>query len=190
MAGRATSDPRAATNRMTPRLRRFALTAHIVASVGWLGAVTCVLALAVAGLTSDDFQTVRATYPAMEVAAWYVLLPLALASLLTGVVQSLGSKWGLFRHYWVVVKLVINLLATVVLLLYLETLDSLAHVAATSSAADLSALRSASPVLHAAAALLLIVVATVLAVYKPRGMTRYGWRKQQQQQQQRAMTQS
>jgi len=166
---------------MTPRLRKFALTAHVVASVGWLGAVACVLALAVAGLASEDAQTVLAVYPAMEVAASYVLLPLALASLLTGIVQSLGTKWGLFRHYWVVVKLGINILATVVLLLYLETLDSLADGAATSPGGDLGAVRSASPVLHAAAALLLLVVATVLAVYKPQGMTPYGWRKQQEQ---------
>jgi hypothetical protein len=31
-------------------------------------------------------------------------------------------------------------------------------------------------VLHAAAALLLLLVATTLAIYKPRGMTRYGQR--------------
>ncbi|MCA1704353.1 MAG: DUF2269 domain-containing protein [Actinobacteria bacterium] len=167
---------------MTPRLRKLALTAHVVSSVGWLGAVACVLALAVAGLASQEAQVVRAVYPAMELAAWYVLLPLALASLLTGIVQSVGTKWGLFRHYWVVVKLVINVLATVVLLLYLETLDYLADAAATSSSADLSGLRSASPALHAGAALLLLVVATVLALYKPRGMTRYGWRRQQEQQ--------
>ena len=166
---------------MTPRLRKFALTAHVVASVGWLGAVGCVLALAVAGLTSEDAQTVRAVYPAMEVAAWFVLLPLALASLLTGIVQSLGTKWGLVRHYWVAVKLVINVLATIVLLLYTETLGYLADVAAASSSADLGGLRSASPGLHAGAAVLLLIVAAVLAVYKPRGMTRYGWRKQQKQ---------
>lgn len=172
---------------MTQRLRKAALTAHVVASVGWLGAVACVLALAVAGLASGDAQTVRAVYPAMEVAAWVALLPLAIASLLTGIVQSFATKWGLFRHYWVVVKLAINILATVVLLLYLETLDSLADVAATSTGGDLSGLRSASPVLHAGAALLLLAMATVLAVYKPRGMTGYGWRKQQEQ---RGVTQS
>lgn len=166
---------------MSPRLRQLALTAHVVASVGWLGAVACVLGLAVAGVASSDAEAVRAVYPAMEVAAWYVLVPLATASLLTGIAQSLGTKWGLFRHYWVVVKLAINLLATVVLLFYLGTLDSLADVAAASSGDDLSGLRSASPVLHAGAALLLLVLATVLAVYKPRGVTPYGWRKQQEQ---------
>jgi hypothetical protein len=168
---------------MTPRLRKFALTAHVTSSVGWLGAVAGVLALAVAGLTSQDAQLVRAAYLAMEVTGWFVLVPLALASLLTGLVQSLGTKWGLFRHYWVLFKLLINLFATIVLLMYLQTLSALADVAAetTLSSDDLGGLRTASPVLHAGAALLLLLVATVLAVYKPRGMTPYGQRKQHEQ---------
>ncbi len=85
---------------MAPRVRRFALTAHVTFSVGWLGAVARSLALAVAGLTSQDAQTVRAAYLALELTGWFVLVPLAGASLLTGIIQSLGTKWGLFRHYW------------------------------------------------------------------------------------------
>jgi hypothetical protein len=168
---------------MTPRMRRLALTAHVTASVGWLGAVAAVLALAVAGVSSQDPQTVRAAYLAMDLTGWFVLVPLALASLLTGLVQSLGTRWGLFRHYWVLAKLAINLLATVVLVMYTQTLSSLADVAARApfSSGDLSGLRSPSPVLHAGAALLLLLAATALAVYKPRGMTRYGWRKQNEQ---------
>jgi len=171
---------------MTPRLRKFALTAHVVSSVGWLGAVAGVLALAVAGLTSQDPQLVRAAYLAMEWTGWFVLVPLGLASLLTGLVQSLGTKWGLFRHYWVLTKLLINVFATTVLLLYMQTLSSLADVAAetTLPSADLGVLRSPSPVLHAAAALLLLLVAATLSVFKPRGMTPYGQRKQQEQQEQ------
>jgi len=79
---------------MTPRLRKFALTAHVTSSVGWLGAVAGSLALAVAALTSQDAQMVRAAYLAMELTGWFVLVPLALASLLTGLVQSLGTKWA------------------------------------------------------------------------------------------------
>jgi len=168
---------------MTPRLRKFALTTHVISSVGWLGAVAGSLALAVAGLTSQDAQMVSAAYLAMELTGWFVVVPLALASLVTGLVQSLGTKWGLFRHYWVLAKLLINVFATIVLLLYMQTLGSLAGVAAetTLSSADLSGLRSPSPVLHAGAALLVLLVATVLAVYKPRGMTAYGRRKQHEQ---------
>ena len=166
-----------------PRLRRFALMAHVVASVGWLGAVIIVLALAVAGLSSDDPRTLRAVYLAMDLTAWSVLVPLALASLVTGIVQALGTKWGLFRHYWVVVKLLITAFATVVLLLYTQTLDQLADVAAQAplSAEDLGVLQTPSVVLHSVIALLLLLGATALAVFKPAGLTRYGWRKQLEQ---------
>ncbi len=164
---------------MTPRLRKFALTAHVTSSVGWLGAVVVFLALAVVGLTSQDAQTVRGAYLVMEPAAWFVLVPLAFASLLTGIVQSLGTRWGLFRHYWVLFKLLITVFATIVLLTYMETFSFMAGVAADPSA-DLGMVRNASPGLHAALGLLVLLVATVLAVYKPRGMTRYGWRKQQE----------
>jgi uncharacterized membrane protein len=165
---------------MTPGLRKFALTAHVAFSVGWLGAIAGFLALAVVGLTSDDVDTVRGVYLVMEPAAWLVLVPLAFASLLTGLVQALGTTWGLFRHYWVVFKLLINVAATIVLLLYMGTFRSMADVAADPSA-DLGAVRNASPLLHAALALLLLLVATTLAVYKPRGMTPYGQRKHHEQ---------
>jgi uncharacterized membrane protein len=164
---------------MTPRVRKLALTAHVASSVGWLGAVAVFLALAVVGLTSQDAETVRGAYRVMEPAAWYVLVPLAFASLVTGLAQSLGTSWGLFRHYWVLFKLLINVVATIVLLVYTQTLSSLADVAADSST-DLGMVRNASPLLHAALALLLLLVATTLAVYKPRGMTPYGQRKQRQ----------
>jgi hypothetical protein len=168
---------------LTPRLRKLALTAHVTASVGWLGAVVAFLALSVAGLTSQNPQTVWGAYLVMELTGWVVLVPLSLASLLTGLICSLGSIWGLFRHYWVLCKLVINVVATFVLLLYMQTLDYLADVAAAAalSGGELRGLRSPSPVLHAGAALLLLVVATTLAIYKPRGVTRYGQRKQYQQ---------
>jgi hypothetical protein len=161
---------------LTPRLRKLALTAHVTCSVGWLGAVAVFLALGVAGLTSQDAQVVRAAYLTMDWAGWFVLVPLAVASLLTGLIQSLGTHWGLFWHYWVLAKLLINLFATIVLLLYMQTLGSLGRLAAdtTLSTDDLGVLRSPSPVLHAGAALLLLLVAAGLAVYKPRGMTRFG----------------
>lgn len=165
---------------MTPGVRKLALTAHVTASVGWLGGVTGALALAVVGLTSGDAQRVRAAYVALELIASLVLVPLAFASLLTGLVQSLGTAWGLFRHYWVVAKLLMNVVATAILLLYTRTLGNLADMAETTRPGDdSSGLRDPSPLLHAGGALLLLVLATALAVYKPRGLTPYGWRRRQ-----------
>jgi uncharacterized membrane protein len=165
---------------MPPRLRKFALTAHVTASVGWLGAVACFLALAVVGLTSQDPQTVRGAYLVMEPAARFILVPLAVASLLTGLVQSLGTPWGLFRHYWVLFKLLINVVATIVLLSYMQTFRAMAALAADPRA-ELDVVRNPSPALHAALALVLLLAATVLAVYKPRGMTGYGRRRRDEQ---------
>ena len=155
------------------------LTLHVVCSVGWLGAVGAFLGLAVVGLVSDDDATVRGVYLVMEPAAWYVLVPLAIGSLITGLIQSLGTHWGLFRHYWVIFKLVINVVATAVLLLYMRTFATMADTA-RDSGAGLDAVRNPSPVLHATLALVGLVIATVLAIYKPRGLTRRGRRKRAQ----------
>jgi hypothetical protein len=131
------------------------------------------------GLTGGDAQLTRATCLAMDRAAWAVLVPLALATLVTGLIQSLGSAWGLLRHYGVIIKLLLASVATVVLLLYTRTLDLPATTAAQPdlSPGDLALLRTPSVVLHATAALLVLGVAVVLPVYKPRGLTRYGRRR-------------
>ena len=100
---------------MTPGLRKFALTSHVTSSVSWLGAVAAFLVLAVAGLSSRDDETVRAAYIAMHLTTWFVIVPLSLAALLTGLVQSLGTTWGLFRHYWIATKLLLTVLATITL---------------------------------------------------------------------------
>jgi hypothetical protein len=164
---------------MPPSLRRTALVGHITSSVGWLGAVAAFLVLAVVALHTADATTSRSLYVAMEVLGKAVLLPLALASLATGLVQSLGTQWGLLRHWWVVVKLALTLLSTLVLVAYTSTLTALAD-AARDPAGHLGVLPSASPVLHAGAAVVVLIAAAALSVFKPRGLTRHGWRKQQQ----------
>lgn len=164
---------------MPPALRKFALMVHVTASVGWFGAVAVFFALAVAGLTSPDAQMVRAAYLAMGLSTWYVIVPLALAALLTGVVSSLGTQWGLFRYYWVLVKLLITMLATIILLIHTQPISFLAGVATKTTvfSADLFRLQI-QMVVAAGATLLVLLVLTALSVYKPRGMTSYGWRKQ------------
>src|SRR5215204_3472135 len=127
---------------MTPRLRKFALATHITLAVGWIGAVAGYIPLDVAAATSQDAQTLRAAYLAMELIAWYVIVPLALASLLTGLLMSLGTKWGLFRCYWVLISLLLTIIATVVLLVETQTISYFADIAAnpTTSGDDLRTL--------------------------------------------------
>lgn len=165
---------------MTPGVRKLALTAHVGSSVGWLGAVVAFLALAVAGVSADDARTVGSTYVTMDLMGRFVLVPMSVASLLTGLIQSVGTSWGVLRHYWVVVKLLITIVATVVLLVYTDTLRAMARVAADATV-DIALVRSPSPVVHAGGALALLLVALTLSVYKPPGRTAYGWRRHQQQ---------
>jgi hypothetical protein len=166
---------------MTPGLRKFALTTHVTSSVGWVGAVAAFLALAIAGVGSQDAQIVRAAYLAMHLITWFVIVPLSLAALSTGIVQSLGTTWGLFDHYWIVTKLLLTVLATIILLVHTQPIDHVAAMAAqtTLAAGDLRQVRL-QLVGDACAALFVLVVTTTLSVYKPWGMTPYGVRKQQE----------
>ena len=111
---------------MSPGERRLALIVHLMCSVGWVGAVVVYLVLAVAAATSPEMETVRAAWMAMELAGWWALVPLASAALFTGIIASLGTPWGLFRHYWVVVSLALTVLCTVILVLHMPAVSHLA----------------------------------------------------------------
>ncbi len=163
-------------------LRKFLLTTHITLAVGWIGAASAYLVLAVAALTSDGLVTLRAAWIAMDLIGWYLIVPLALASLLTGIVMSVGTPWGLFRHYWVIVSLVLTIVATAVLLNHMPTVSIFARAAAEPNIADVGKLRSAlwGELLHAGVGLLVLFAIEVLNVYKPQGMTAFGRRRVQQ----------
>lgn len=165
---------------MTPSLRKFALTAHITFSVGWIGAVAAYLALDMTIATSQDTQMLRAAYLTMALITRYVIVPLALASLLTGIVISLLTSWGLFRHYWVLISLLLTIIATIVLLSETQQISRMADIAAdpTMSGDELRALPNT--LVHSVGGTLVLLLITVLNVYKPRGLTPYGWRKQQE----------
>ena len=159
---------------MTPGLRKLGLIVHVVLSVGWIGGVAVFLALAI-GTFSQDAAVAHACYLTMAVVGRGVLVPLSVGALLSGIVQSLATKWGLFRHYWVLVKLALTLFATAALLVHQAT--------AITEAARL-AREAGDPLLHSAQlhelavqlladsglALLVLLAVTTIAVYKPWGL--------------------
>jgi hypothetical protein len=164
---------------MKPGLRKLVRTAHVTFTVGWLGAVAGFLALAIAGLGSRDSQMVSAAYLGMDVIARFVIVPLSLAPLLlTGPILSLGTPWGLFRHYWIIVKLLINILSTIILLVHMQPISYLSRAASDGSLSHADRGLQIQMVVASGAGLLALLVATGLAMYKPRGMTAYGWRRQ------------
>lgn len=161
---------------MTPRLRKLALTAHITFSVGWLGAVAGFLVLSIAGLTSQNAEVVRGAYLAMNLIGLFIIVPMSLAAFATGLIQALGTEWGLLRHYWVLVKFILTILATIALLLHQFTAVAGAarrvSEAAPGTFPDVGRLGT-QLVSDAGLALLVLLVATILSVFKPWGRTRW-----------------
>lgn len=157
-------------------MRKFAFTVHLVCSVGWVGAVVAYLALGAFAATSDDAATVRVAWIAMELIGWSAIVPLALGTLATGLVVSLASPWGLFRHYWVVITLLLTGFAVAITVLHMPTVSSMADAARTASPEDLR--RLGGDLFHPGFGLVVLLVIMVLNVYKPRGRTRYGRREQ------------
>lgn len=155
---------------MTPRLNKAMLASHITFSVGWLGAVVVFLVLAITGLTSQDNQLARSSLIAMEVSAWFVIVPFCLTSLFTGIVQAIGTKWGLFKHYWIIVKLFLTVGSTLLLLLHMQPISYLAGVATeTSFSNSQHAEQIINLISKAGAAIIVLLAITTISIYKPWG---------------------
>lgn len=159
---------------MTPNARRALLTSHIVFSVGWIGAVAAFLALDIAALTTAGEETSRSMYVAMNVVGLFVIVPASALTVISGIVQGVGTQWGLWRHRWVATKLVLGILATIALLLHQFTAVSVAahHAAHGMDARPVGV----QLVADASLAIVLLIVATILSVFKPWGLTRHGQR--------------
>ena len=165
---------------MTPGVRKLALSAHLTFSIGWIGAVAAYLILDVTVATSQDAEVVRAAWIAMGAITSRAIVPLALCSLLTGIVMAVGTRWGLFRHWWVLISLTLTVFATAVLLSESGYIDRAAAVAADPATSE-HALRGLSSTLpHSVGGIAVLLIVQVLNIYKPRGLTRYGWGKQQE----------
>ncbi len=162
---------------MSPKVRKALLALHLLSSIGWVGGVLCYLALGATAPPSDDAATIRGAWIAMEVLGWWALVPQAVIALLTGILLCLLGRWGLIQHYWVVVALVLTTLCTVVLILHMPDVTATVDVARDADAVTLQTL--GGDLAHPSIGLVLLLLVLVLNVYKPRGVTRRGWRVQQ-----------
>jgi hypothetical protein len=155
---------------LRPAPRKYMLIVHLIFSIGWLGAIATFLALAIGGVVSENTGQVRSFYIALEPVSCYVILPLSIGAFVSGVILSLGTPWGLFRYYWIVIKLLSTTVGTSLLLLHIKYIHQLAALAA-----DHIILKDESRPLRiqllrdGAGALILLIALTVLSVVKPWG---------------------
>ncbi|OKI63980.1 hypothetical protein [Micromonospora sp. CB01531] len=151
---------------LPPRSRRLLLAAHIIITVGALGADTALLALAVSGLRDTDPRTV---YPAAYLLGRWLVAPLAVSSVLTGLALAAAGPWRPLRHGWVTVKLTLAAVLTAAALALL--VPRLGHAAAAAAVASsppgVPAGDRVVAVAAPAAALLALAINVVLGVFKP-----------------------
>ncbi|WP_119294543.1 DUF2269 domain-containing protein [Streptomyces sp. YIM 130001] len=156
--------------------RRATLVVHVAAAAGWLGLTLGLLALAVAAITTDSAATTEAAVRSMKIFSDWLVLPLALLTLASGLVLSLGTHWGLARHRWVYVKFWLTLATTVASLFALRpgVSDAAATVASGAPLGDPTGL-IAGPIVSLSA----YVFMAAVSVLKPWGLTKRG-RKQRE----------
>lgn len=162
---------------LAPRARTAWLLAHVVTSVGFLGAVATFLMLALVGLAATEPDIARAVYVSADLVTRLVVVPLCALSTVTGVALSLGTPWGFVRHWWMALKLAIAVVSTAALALHVPLVVAMMDAATGQPLAGGDLLRERLQIVVASgAAVLALLVATALSVWKPRGLTRHGWR--------------
>ena len=162
--------------RWSPEAFKLLLTAHLIVSVGWLGVVIAKIALKLFAMTTGD----PAVYDALYLATGRLNLafpPLAIGTIATGVLLSLGTKWGLIRHYWVATKIVLTF-GVIITAVQLGTRIPRPSGRAMDDGASPGLLASPMALLLALSIthLLMLVAATILSTYKPWGKTWFGRR--------------
>ena len=150
--------------------RKFILATHVMFSVGWFGAVATFVVLNIVGVNSSDSKIISSSYIAMNLIAWYIILPFCIASFLTGLIQAIFTQWGLFKHYWIIVKLVLTTGCTLLLIVHMQSISEGALLA-SSAELPFVALKALGTTLFfkAVAALIVLSFIITISIYKPWG---------------------
>jgi hypothetical protein len=159
---------------LSKNLRKLFLTLHVCASVGWIGAVAAFLILSIAGIQSTVDLVVRSSFISMDLVARFLIVPLSFASLVTGLIVSIGTQWGLIKHYWIIFKFIITVLCVAILQLHMGPIKTLAQHATTGTIhMDSLEQMKIELLVKTAAAILALLITLILSVYKPKGITRF-----------------
>ena len=138
------------------------------------------LLLSIFGIVSSNVQLVQASYVLLMPLAEFLILPLVLASLLIGIISSLGTPWGLVRYYWVAAKLLLTSITLFVLLLQMNAIAELSTIAAAHVVTDADMGLRLRMIIHAGGGLGVLLLIMILSLWKPKGVTPFGQRQSAQ----------
>lgn len=158
--------------RLGARTRKGFLVVHIVSAGAWIG-IDVVMAVVVFTALLGDDETRALCYRALELFAVWPLITTGLLCLASGVVLGVGTKWGLVRYWWVATKLALNvLLVTLVPIALRPEVVEKAEQGRRFMAGEAASLAVGDLVFPPIVSPTLLLVAFVLAVFKPWGRIR------------------
>lgn len=145
--------------------RKLLLSVHVAASVSVLGADLVLVVLGIASVGGADPVTI---YPAASLIGSWLLAPLALTALATGLTLGLLTPWGLFTYWWVTIKLaIVTVLTGAVLFVLVPALGATADAVTGPTPRLLSAGERLPLLIAPVTASTLLLVALALAIFKP-----------------------
>lgn len=151
--------------RIRPRARKVIMVIHLIAAVGLLGEVWTLVVLNLYSTLAAGDELARSAYELMGVLVFTGGIPLSMIALLTGIMVGLTSHWGVLRHYWVFTTLML-LIGVIFVGMFLFDPDAMAAAIEEDSLTDAQQWRQVSAV---SAQLVMLVTATALSVFKPKG---------------------
>jgi uncharacterized membrane protein len=162
--------PRAA-GFLAPKLRKLVLTVHVIASVAWIGGSLCLAALDITGLLTDDLEVRQAAYVSAGIIGSRVTSPVSLLAFASGVLISVGTKWGLFRYWWVLISLIATGIMVLAVQFALAPMLS-RNAAKVLAAPDATGLEAINAAIAPCVATVVLSLVTAINVYKPWGPIR------------------
>ncbi|MGW4201041.1 DUF2269 domain-containing protein [Streptomyces sp. NPDC004726] len=154
-------------------VRRAFLVVHVSSAAGWLGLTLGLLALATAAITTESDAMTEAATRSMKVFTDWLVLPLALMTLFSGLLLALGTSWGLARHRWVLTKFCITLVTVTASIFALRPgVDHAAEAVSSGSSLPNPSDLVMGPIVSFTAYLFM----TAISLLKPWGLTRRGRR--------------
>lgn len=97
--------------KLTPR--RWLLLLHLLFCAIMFGGAMVFLILSITAVSTNDESILKACYISMHMLAKTSVRASAIGALVTGVLLSVLTQWGLFKHYWIIAKEGLTILAII-----------------------------------------------------------------------------
>lgn len=106
--------------RLNQKKKSLLVAIHVISVASWIGGTLGMLLLGVYLQNAANGEQLYYTLANMEIIDENLLKYPALLSLITGIMLSIWTQWGLVKHYWVTIKFILTILTIMIGILFLN----------------------------------------------------------------------